>query len=510
MDASGAALLTVPCATQTTSQRDVTEARCANSIALCVGIITSEPETLSPLLRDLDALTTHVRRLVVVVLDNASEEARMARLVASTRSLGLEVIVIRRAEQRFDAARGAFGTALRSLPEGRTTIAQARTMLQRYVGAWMASEPHAVAWLLDDDMRVDRRALRYLSWLPVLRDAGVDVLLGALEGASPNPPLHGIQGQLFDLVHNLSWLRGLPASSLLPDRTRENAAMRARFPDYYYDLSRRHSEHLRTVFWLEPDSARETVSAAYKRLVKGAPHIVSGRPLTRRLVAPEPIDPIAAAEDSVNRGGNTFVFDRRALTSTPNAALRADGRETRRSDMLWAIVNRHYRCMTIKAVAFPVVHVGRAADAPHLDTAKVASELVGAALYAALTEFLSRAPLHELAFSPAEVSTIGALAERHRERRVAMLGASLARVAELRAQLLSLARPGEFDALLAALDGWLAPRTFEEIHEGVISVPRSSLESLLQSLRTDADDLASAPAVDLGRLRVQPREEDRP
>jgi hypothetical protein len=465
-----------------------------------VGIITSEPRTTRPLLEDLGSLEVAGVRLVAVVLDNASREAEMAELVARPRPTGFELIVVGTEQQSSDAARGVFGKALRERLPGRVSIAAARTMLQRYLAAWMAADPDAFAWLLDDDMRVDGRALRYLPQLARFREAGVDVLIGALEGASPNPPLHGIQGQLFDLVHNLSWLKSLPDSAVLPDRSLENAAHRAKYPDYYYDLSRKHSGHLLTPFWVEPSFPAQTVAAARARLIETAAHIPWGAPLTRRLVGVVPSDPIDAAKDSVNRGGNTFVLNRRALSSTPNPSLRAGQQDMRRSDMFWAIVNRHYRRLTIKQVGFPVEHVVRRRDSEALDTAKVAAELVGASLYAALTGFLQDRPEHELQFSANEVAEIGRQAEHHRERRLAALANSFARIASLRAELHALA-PGELDGLDTVLADWITPRVLEEIGRRARAVDGVVLQSFVSSLRGEADALDAAPLAEVKRLR---------
>lgn len=38
------------------------------------------------------------------------------------------------------------------------------------------------------------------------------------------------------------------------------------------------------------------------------------------------------------RGGNTFVFDAEALLGLPNVAPNVNGRPTRRSDMIWALL----------------------------------------------------------------------------------------------------------------------------------------------------------------------------
>ena len=459
---------------------------------LYVGVITSDPSILRPLLDGLASLRhcPSVQRLAVLVLDNASPAAALEQAIEYGRRQGLSAAVVGRHQQRRDADLGAFGSRFGTLSDGQVGIAQARTMLQRYVGALMEQEDDSFGWILDDDMRVDARAHAYLPWLPAFRDSGVDALIGAYEGSSPNPPLNGLRVHLVDLFHNLAWLGQLPPDVVLPDRTAENAALRRRYPDYYYDLSRKHTGHLEVPFWLEPAFAGETVAEARARLVAGALGILSGAPLTRPIVPTVPENPLESARDSVNRGGCTFILNRQALALTPNAIPLVEGREARRSDMVWAIVNRHYRGMTIKSVGFPVHHVGRVTDAPSLNVEKVQGEIVGSTLYAGLTEFLKANPHNELGFSPEEVAVIHALAEQHLDQRTRSLEQSLRRIAGLRDAIRGLVPSGELGDLLSALDQWFAEGQVDRLIAGIRSCPRDGVQGFLDSLRAVADDYA--------------------
>lgn len=473
------------------------------ALTICVGVITSDPGSLRALLLDLSVIAAgdRVEHLVVVVLNNGAPADAIASVGEATMHSRFRVVVVSEEQQRVDVSRGIFGSSYRERPAGRLGIAPARTMLQRYVGALMAKTPGAIGWLLDDDMRIDARASWYLSWLPTFRANGIDVLIGGIEGASPNPPLHGMQGQLFDVVHNMKWLRGLDPSTRLPDRTAENDALRQKFPDYYYDLSRRHAEHLEQPHWVEP-VGNETVAHAYDRLLAGATGILVGAPLTRPLVVPMPAHPVAAARESVNRGGHTFVLNHRALTDTPNPRLYVEQTETRRSDMFWAIINRYYRGMSIKAVAFPAIHVGRVVGQPTLDLEKVAAEIAGAAIYAGLTAFLEDQPEHRLSFSADEAAWIAQSAARYRQQRLGALARSIGRIGELREKLRVMARPGELDELLRVLDLWFTPAICDRVYAATSVFTSQNVEAFLGSLRQTADDYASAPHPDVDTLQA--------
>lgn len=463
-------------------------------LRLYVGVITSDPMILRLLLDGLVSLGSwsSLRGLTVLVLDNGSPPQELDMVVRRARSEGLDVAVIDEARQHLDAAAGGFGDALRDRPRGQVGIAMARTMLQRYLGAVLAADDGSFGWILDDDMRVDERARAYLPWLPAFRAQATDVLIGAYEGSSPNPPLNGLRVHLVDLLHNLHWLRNLPDELALPDRTAENAALRERFPDYYYDLSRKHTGHLEMPHWLEPVVPGETVREAYSRLMNGAVGLLNGNPLTRPIIATPQSDPLASAKDSVNRGGCTFILNHRALSETPNSITTVHGREARRSDMVWAIVNRHYRGLRIQAVAFPIHHLGRVNVAPSLNVEKVQGEIVGSTLYAGLTEFLSRRPHHKLDFSREEMDEVCGLADRHLARRWRMLEQSFHRIAGLREALRNLARPGELCDLIDYLNEWFTPESFGRLRSGVASHERGELRDFLGSLRAVADDYALA------------------
>ena len=160
--------------------------------------------------------------------------------------------------------------------------------------------------------------------------------------------------------------------------------------------------------------------------------------------------------------------------------------------MIWAIVNRYYRGMTVKAVAFPVLHVGRVTPTPSLNADKVQSELVGSALYAGLTEFLRARPQHTLEFSPEDIDEISRESGLQLDRRLRGLQQSFYLIAGLREAIRGVARGGELEVMLAHLDRWFTPDAFGRIRDGVRSQGGHELHAFLSTLRTVADDYAGA------------------
>lgn len=452
--------------------------------ALVVGVISAAPIMLMPLLNSLRVLLDHpsVSTLSVIVLSNGCDSAELTQLLEATVGLRLKTTVITEEQQLSHARSGYFGTEIQHRPEGQVGIAFARTMLQRYLGNELAKTPGSIGWVLDDDMRVDERASDYIAWLPAFREQGVDVLFGAYEGSSPNPPLNGLRVQLMDLVHNLAWLSELPVDSILPDRTEENVALRERLSDYYYDLSRKHTAHLESPLWLEPIYPFETVKEARARLVSGALGILNGTPLTRSIVAPKCLDPLNEAKDSVNRGGCTFILNHDAVLRTPNLIPTLNGKEARRSDMIWAIINRHYRDMTLKAVAFPIYHVGRTSDKPTVNVEKVQGEIVGSALYAGLTDFLSNNLGHRLNFSSVEIDLIYQKTMGQMENRMRQLKQSFYRISGLVKALTNSPFPDELNPLINCIEQEFSLTAFMEIKFAVKKISKYEVSRFLEQM----------------------------
>ncbi|WDP92399.1 MAG: glycosyltransferase [Desulfobacter sp.] len=405
---------------------------------LNIGVITGDAYKILPLLNSIAELERCVflSKVSTYILCNGCSSSFLKTVLShSKRPLG-NVRIISEAQQAKDAESGMFGTDLMNRPEGQLGIAHARSMLQKYVGLKCETQPNSFAWILDDDMRLDARAKQYLAWLPKFKQSGVDVLIGQYEGSSPNPPLNGLRGQLVDLLHNLRWLDTLPSNVELPDRSSENAKLRTKYPDYYYDLSRKHTAHIETPFWLEPAYKGETVAEARTRIFTYSPLLVTGYPLTRSIIPEYPSDILAAAKDTVNRGGITLILTPKALTQTPNQIPKINGREARRSDMVWAMINKHHHGLNIKTAPFPVQHIGRVKNEQILALDKVQDEIMGSALYAGLQSFLRRNRQHNLVFTPSEISDVWEATKAARNTRLSRLKHSFYRINGL-AQALS-------------------------------------------------------------------------
>jgi glycosyltransferase involved in cell wall biosynthesis len=457
--------------------------------SLVIGVITSEPRTLWPLLQSINVQRLGAR---VLVLDNGCPSIELNEMIKKVTKIGLEVHIIDQQQQQGDATRGLFGQPYKQRPLGQVGIAQARTMIQRYLGRELARNNDSIGWLMDDDMRIDKRAKSFIAWLPILREAGVDAVLGAYEGSSPNPPINGLRVQLVDLVHNLNWLNGLEPGELLPDRSAENKLSRLHCPDYYYDLSRKHTSHLEKPHWVEGMVEHETVMEARNRLLEGANNLIFGHPLTRPLVANTPSDPLIDIKDSVNRGGTTFILNHTTLTLTPNPKYQIGGQEARRSDMMWAIVNRYFRGFSVKAVGFPVDHIARNSLKAELNVPKVKAEIIGSAMYAGLMFFLTNNPSHSLVFTKKDISEIQSFIEQNLLDRMIQLEMSFYRIRGLHRSLKENFDEPLIQPLMNQLEDLFSDEKWSNLHEEVMQHRTSENVEFLTTIRDVAEDYAAS------------------
>lgn len=466
---------------------------CAEIFNLHVGVITSDVYKFKRLLHSFTILDNaqYLKKIIIHVLCNDIQKNEIEDVIKDIVSKKIKLNIIDSEQQISDIKNGFFGKYIIEKPSGKFTIATARSLIQKYVGISAEDDKKSISWIIDDDMRIDTRALEYLAFLPKFKKMNVDILLGCYEGSSPNPPLNGLRVLLIDLYHNVLWLKNLPLESVLPDRSKENSILRDTYPDYYYDLSRKHSAHLEYPHWLEPEYPGETVKEAFARLLYFAPLIVTGYPFTR------PVTPHKLSENyldntfpSVNRGGTTFVFNNKCLIETPNLMVSLEGHEARRSDMIWSIINKHYRGMDIRAINFPVIHDGRVAKQKTMNTEKVIDEIIGSAVYAGLCKFIEINPHHKLNFSASDINILWEYTSDFRNTRLEKLYLSVYRIKGLTKALSSAIENDELCALIDFLNISFTIDNYKKICDGAMKLNFDVFQKFLSTMIKNTEAFA--------------------
>ena len=348
----------------------------APPINLTVGIICGHWQQVELLLADLLHLQSSslIESLNVILLENSAANEAIEGYERVIKKFSVHSIFIDKLMQSEDAKNSLF-EGINHRNNAQLSIAKARTMLQTYCYHSSKENPGTITWILDDDMRIHSKVYKYLPWLNAFKQQGVDALIGNYEGGSPNPSLNALRVQLIDLNANLKWLSTLDDQSPLPNKESINIKNRQLYPDYYYDHSSKSYGHLENPVWLTPAFHNETVAQAKDRLLSNLHKIITGEAYLRPLISRWPIDPLKEAVSSSNRGGHTFIFNHQLLVNTPNPSLQANGIDLRRSDMLWALINRKIYGANIKFVNFPIYHDRKTNGETSFDLIKSFSEL---------------------------------------------------------------------------------------------------------------------------------------
>ena len=379
-------------------------------LTLVVGAITSPDSSLvERLLQSLaERIGDHEEvMLKVVLLENGSSVPTSRQslwdVVNRTIERGVDVVVKTLEQQADDIEGGVFAVSAEQL-DGRKSIALSRTMLQRYL--FMEAKPltEAVVWILDDDVVLEGLAydssgsqqihtVDYVSEIRRLKDSGVSIALCEVTGDPPLPALSCVRTQLVDLYHNLHRLSALSSESPFQDLRDENRLARMENPDYYYDLSGNGTSHLELPFWYEAGGEHPVAGEVFGEMVARLPGILSGIQVFRPLVHGE----ISGAGDglphSINRGPATLVFDLQALRDFPNAVPAINGRDIRRSDMVWSLLNQYAGGRDVLQASLPVRQVRNAkidGDSVQDNFSTMEQDLLGHALYSSMRDLLKQ------------------------------------------------------------------------------------------------------------------------
>jgi len=460
---------------------------------LIIGIISDLDEQVIPLLQDVILLKEKdfLAKSDVLLLGNSPGIADTSKINRYLDQISNNSIIISRKQQILDSKNGLFGPSF-ICNESRLPICKARTILQKYLGLYAINNPESIVWILDDDMRLHDKVFSYLPWLPELKSKGIDILLGRFDGGSPNPPMNAVRVQTFDLLYNLDRLENHEDNEVLPDLEHENRKLRKKYPDYYYDLSRKHTGHLESPYWVNKIDNKETVGELRERILQNISKIVTGEPFFRPLIIELPKDPINEAVDSVNRGGNTFVFNYETLLNTPNPSIIISGNISRRSDMLWALINRyHYGC-NIKILNFPVIHNRNINNRNGLNIDKTIQEIHGASLYAGLTEYFSHNPSKNFIFTDGQVDEICDLASAYLVKRISQYQHNFIRICDLSIGLKKYEKYGQVREYISMLDEAFSNDNLDRFIMETRKLDYSEVKNALKSISYQIKDYSNA------------------
>lgn len=370
-----------------------------------LGVATDSclPPQALRLFGDISRLCIHpgVLGVTAVLLENGpvDEEGRLkwVEAIESLRSSGVNVRWIKPEEVMTHWAPKQ-AVVIPDAHTCRLPIAITRSILNYFVHAECKQRPGSAAWILDDDKTfsfevrgkddssVSTKLSPDVAQLLALRAAGVDVVIGQDSAAAPLPFEATLRLQLLDLDQALRRNVSSSGEPIPKEPTDRRAAG-------YYDLSRetRHLETpLRTDYFdgLTPVETIKKAAHACRRMRAGESIM---RPL---MIDGESLD-LAAAQDSIMRGGSTVFFRSEQLMLCPQYVARVGGAWVRRSDMLHSLVLSKLYGIKIVMHASVAVRHGRETTSPVETLSETLSQdVLGYGLYRGAEAALSVVPAH--------------------------------------------------------------------------------------------------------------------
>ncbi len=329
----------------------------SSTVHVLIGVISVEPQLLLKLISSLSIITT-VKFDLVLFLNGYSDINKGLLDNINT-------------------------TIFRS--NSKLQISEARNFIQdKIFQLCTIKKIEPIVWMLDEDITIDNRANDYLPRLSVYKKNGTDVIIGSINGDSPNAAFSGLELQLFDLLCNLQWLQKLNPQSTLPLKSDKNKSLRDNYPDYYYALSSMHSEHLNIPCWIEPSFNNETVEQAINRILCRLDDILSGKNVFRVIVDND----INNEQESMFRGPNTFILNLHCL-AVKNPVIIVNNIIIRRSDMLWAVKNKYEFNRKIISMNFCVNHTRCTNVDKELLLQKTHAENIGSVIFNSFHSYLT-------------------------------------------------------------------------------------------------------------------------
>lgn len=322
----------------------------SKSDRLVVGFTASNVVGSTALLGDLLSLPSLKGMIAgLVVCDNSDDPESIKTSLEAFRQRGVDVRFVSAEETRKAARDGGFGTYYRE--EARQKgIAFFRTALHHYLYNECVTLTSPVAWILDDDVRVEDAfvsrtihegvpyALRDL--LRKLREEGTDIAIGRIAGDPPIPGASMVRTQLLDFDFNLRALRNRSLSIDVAESSREAVEKMLKYPDFYYDLSALHNGHLETPWWYVSRNGSTDRLEILDEMLQRVLSIERGVNVFRQVPAHLQSEQTANTQSTPPRGGNTFVFNIECLRDFPNLSPHVGGVPFRRGDTVWVILNR--------------------------------------------------------------------------------------------------------------------------------------------------------------------------
>lgn len=224
------------------------------------------------------------------------------------------------------------------------SIPLGRTILHHHLFTETINFDKPIFWIIDDDVTFrsvisPTSNIKNIDVFDIINEnlGKTEALIGSMSNDPPVPLLSCIRSQLVDFYHSII------ANG---DNQQDGFSLREK-PDYYYDLSDLHSDHLEVPIYHSSITDNDLRQ------------IFSGKSLSRPSLQKE----VKAINKTITRrGANTLVFNRELLQYYPVINLEVNNKHARRGDLVWALLNQVVSGRTIFEHTFSLEHNRPIAD----------------------------------------------------------------------------------------------------------------------------------------------------
>ena len=258
---------------------------------------------------------------LVVIIDDTPKGRSLVQCEEILKSNGISYKFVHHRDWQGNLKSGHYGSYFKQFSE-INSIPLGRTILHHHLFTETIEMQCPVYWIIDDDISFsaitrEDEAGKPVNLFEIINEhyQSVDAIIGSISSDPPVPTLCCMRGQLVDFLHSHKAGNSLNSDFL-------NLRLK---PDYYYDLSDVHSDHLETPIYHTATGEKELEL------------IFSGKSLSRQALQRELK---SEAKTVTKRGANTLVFKRELLQYYPVINLEVNKRFARRGDLLWSLLNQ--------------------------------------------------------------------------------------------------------------------------------------------------------------------------
>jgi SAM-dependent methyltransferase len=300
-----------------------------------IGFIAGNPKIAQRIAKQI------IEKLIPVDLVLIIEDVPKGKTLEGTENLfrenSISHLIVKDKEWKQNLKKGHYGSYYQQFSD-INSIPLGRTILHHHLYTETTIFDNPVFWIIDDDINF-RSFISPFSEIETVDVFNIinenkdkaEALIGGMSNDPPVPLLSCIRSQLIDFYH--STISG--GNSHL-----DNLSLRDK-PDYYYDLSDKHSDHLEVPIYhssISDDDLKQ---------------IFSGKSLSRPSLQKE----VKAINKTITRrGANTLIFNRELLQYYPVINLEINNKHARRGDLVWALLNQVVSGRTIFEHTFSLEH----------------------------------------------------------------------------------------------------------------------------------------------------------